>query len=106
MIACRCTTQSYTWLKRYLDGGIPAAKVACRAFDLGEGGTIGRGVEVVRGRGLGEVREWDCGLGGGRGTGVLGGAEGPPGLGKGPERLAPLRPGLGEVEPPQGEVTE
>lgn len=41
-------------------------------------------------RALGELKERDWGLGGGTGTGVLGGTEGPAGLGEGPKKLNPL----------------
>lgn len=75
---------------RYLDGGILEAKAACRVFDLGEGGTMGGGVEDGWLRALGEIKERDWGLGGGTGTGVLGGTEGPAGLGEGPKKLNPL----------------
>lgn len=89
-----------------LDGGILAAKAACRVFDLGEGGTIGRGVEEGWLRATGELRGRDWGLGGGRGTGVLGGTEGPAEPGGGPKKLNPLWPGLDGESAPQGEVTE
>lgn len=91
---------------RYLDGGILAAKAACRVFDLGEGGTIGSGVEVGRLRATGELRERDWGLGGGSGTGVLGGTEGPAELEGGRKKLNPLWPGLDGERAPPGEVTE
>lgn len=69
---------------RYLDGGILAAKAACRVFSLGEG-------EVVEEdwlRTLGEVKDW--GQGDGTVTGVLGGTEGPAELGEAPGELNPL----------------
>ncbi len=83
-------TLTCKWQMRYLDGGILAAKAACRVFDLGEGGTMGGGVEEGWLRALGEFKERDWGLGGGTGTGVLGGTEGPAGLGEGPKKLNPL----------------
>lgn len=58
---------------RYLDGGILAAKAACRVFNLGEGGTAEGAVEEDWLRALGELKERDWGLVGGTGTGVLGG---------------------------------
>ncbi|TNN87674.1 hypothetical protein EYF80_002021 [Liparis tanakae] len=75
---------------RYLDGGILEAKAACRVFDLGEGGTMERDVEEGWLGTLGELKERDWGLGGGTGTGVLGGTEGPAGLGEGPKKVNPL----------------
>lgn len=72
---------------RYLDGGILEAKAACRVFDLKEGTTRG-GVEDAWWGVLGELRERGWGLGGGKGTGVLGGT--PAGLGEGPNKLSPL----------------
>lgn len=92
---------------RYLDGGILEAKAACRAFDLKEGGTTSGGVEEGWLRALGELKERAWGLGGGMGTGVLGGTKGPAGLGEGPLKLNPLLgPGLDGEGAPQGEVTE
>lgn len=91
---------------RYLDGGILEAKAACRVFDLGEGGTMERGVEDGWLRTLGELKEREWGLGGGPADGVLGGTEGPAGLGDGPGKLNPLWPGLDGEGAPQGEVTE
>lgn len=44
---------------RYLDGGILAAKAACRALDLGDGGTMVGGVEKGWLRALGELAERD-----------------------------------------------
>lgn len=78
------------WQIRYLDGGILEPKAACRAFDLGEGGTTAGGVVEDRLRALGELMGRDWGLGGGTGTGVLGGTEGPAELGEGPKKLNPL----------------
>lgn len=83
-------TLTCKWQKRYLEGGILEAKAACRAFDLGEGGTTVAGVEEGWLRALGELKEKGWGLGGGAGTGVLGGTEGPAGLGEGPEKVNPL----------------
>lgn len=75
---------------RYLDGGILEAKAACRVFDLGEGGTVERGVVEGWLQTLGELKERVWGVGGGTGTGVLGGTEGPAGLGEGPGKVNPL----------------
>lgn len=91
---------------RYLECGILEAKAACRAFVLGEWGTTTAGVDEGWLRALGELKERDTGLGGGTGTGVLGGTEGPAGLGEGPKKLNPLGPGLTGEGAPQGEVTE
>lgn len=91
---------------RYLDGGILAAKAACLVIDLGEGGTTVGGVEEGWLRALGELKERDCGLGGGMGAGVLGGTEGPTELGEGPKKLNPLLPKLDGEGAPQGEETE
>lgn len=75
---------------RYLDGGILEAKAACWVFDLREEGTTRGGVEEGWLRALGELKGRGWGLGGGTGTGVLGGTEGPAGLGEGPKKLNPL----------------
>lgn len=78
------------WKMRYLDGGILEAKAACRVFDLREEGTTRGGVEEDWLGALGELKERGWGLGGGTGTGVLGRAECPAGLGGGPNKLDPL----------------
>lgn len=75
---------------RYLDGGILEAKAACRVFDLREEGTTRGGVEEAWWGALGELRERGWGLGGGKGTGVLGGTECPAGLAEGANKLNPL----------------
>lgn len=74
--------------------------------DLGEGGTVGRGVMEGGLRALGELKWRDWGLGGCKGTGVLGGTDSPPGPGKGPKELKLLFAGLDEEGAPPGEVTE
>lgn len=97
------------WKRRYLDGGILEAKAACRVFNLREEGTARGGVQGGRLRTLGELKGSCWGLGGGAGTGVLGGTAGPAGpagLGEGPKRKNPLWPGLDGEGAPQGEVTE
>lgn len=73
-----------------LDDGILAAKAACRALSLGEGGTTGRVVEGGLSPELGELKIRDWGLNGVAGTGVFGGTEGPAGLGEKPGKLYPL----------------
>ena len=75
---------------RYLDGGILDPNAVCLVFDLGEGGTMRGGVEESRLRALGELKEWDWGLGGGTGSGLLGGRDDPTGLGEGPKKPNPL----------------
>lgn len=80
---------------RYLAGGILAAKAACLALVLGDGGATGRGVtgrgvEDEWARALGELKDKDWGLVGGTGTGVFGGTEGPTELGEGPGKLTAL----------------
>lgn len=87
---------------RYLEGGILVAKAACRGFNRGEGGTIAGVVDEDWLRVLGELNVRGWGLSGGTGTGVLGGAMGPAGLGEGARKLNPLLPGLDG----EGVVTE
>ncbi len=48
------------WQMRYLDGGILAAKAACRVFDLGEGGISVGDVEEGRLRALGDPQMQFC----------------------------------------------
>lgn len=91
---------------RYLDGGILEPKAVCWVYDLGEGGTMAGGVEEGRLWALGELKEKDWGLGGGMGTGVLGGTEGPEGLGEGPKKLNPLWAEVDGEGAPQEEATE
>lgn len=79
---------------RYLEGGILEANAACRGLALGEGGIIVGGIEDMA-----ELKDKEWGLGGGTGTGVLGGAEGA-------KKLNPLWPGLDGDGAPQEEVTE